>query len=85
MERPFMPEIKILPSLRDIGHFLGRLLTPLPEEAPPHMSNHYRGASEMLDAMSPTINEPTDGEAYQPSLFTRGWDSEGCYIDRSRV
>ena len=73
MERNPFPEIKILPSIKDVAHFVGRLLAPLPTEAPDYMSNHYRGASEMLDAH---LQEPT--EPYQPTL------PFSTFIDRSR-
>ena len=83
MERNPFPEIKILPSIKDVAHFVGRLLTPYPTEAPLYMSNHYRGASEMLDAH---LSEPTDGEAIEAQLpIDGGWDDMGCYIDRSKV
>jgi hypothetical protein len=34
----------------------------------------------MLDTLSPSINEPTDGEAYQPVLD--GWSDMGEYLER---
>lgn len=53
-----------------------------PSEYPKHPER--RGAAAMLDAMSPSINEPTDGEAYEPQLpLAEGWDSLGCYIVKS--
>jgi hypothetical protein len=45
MEKGYPERYHILPSLGDVARFVGRLLTPYPTEAPPYMSNHYRGAS----------------------------------------
>lgn len=66
------------------------LCTLFPPEAPLYMSNHYRGASEMLDHH---LNEPLDGEAMEGyaevadqlrlPILEEGWDSLGQYIDKS--
>ena len=80
MERPDknpFPEfdLGLTDRLKSVARFVGRLLTPYPQEAPLFMSNHYRGASEMLDYHL----KDSEGEALQPTLY--GYDSEGCYID----
>jgi hypothetical protein len=59
MEKSIFPEIHILPSIREMGAFIGRVLVSRPTEAPLHMSNHYERSHF----------EPMDGEAYQPGLW----------------
>lgn len=51
-------KIDLFPRLTRIGQAIGRFITPLPEEAPLHTSNHYERSHF----------EPSDGEAYQPQL-----------------
>lgn len=38
-----IPKIDLFPRITRVGRALGRLLTPLPTEAPDFMSDHYRG------------------------------------------
>lgn len=52
------PEFDLFPRLTRVAQFLGRVLSPLPTEAPLHMSNHYDRSHF----------EPSDGEAMQPQL-----------------
>ena len=51
-KNPF-PQIELLPRLAQVGKFIGRLLTFLPQNAPDFMSNHYhpenRGGGPALD------------------------------------
>jgi len=66
-KNPF-PKIDLLPPPTAILRFLGRLLTPLPTEAPDFMSNHYRGKDAEGEAI----------EAVQPEL------PFSTFLDRSR-
>jgi hypothetical protein len=63
MERPdsIFPEINLglTDRLKDVAGRIGRFLFGT-MEAPPYMSNHY--------VREHFIQEPTDGEAYQPQL-----------------
>ena len=63
---PF-PEVNLglLDKARELGHRLIGLCSYYPESGYP---SDHRGAAAMLDALSPSINEPTDGEAYEISL-----------------
>lgn len=69
-DKNFMPDVKV--GLRDVLDAVKGVLYHLPEKG--YRGRQYRGASEMLDTMSLSINEPTDGEAcegqqaYQPEL-----------------
>ncbi len=45
---PF-PQLDLFPRLTRVAKAVGRLLSPLPSEAPDYMSNHYRGGAAMLD------------------------------------
>lgn len=49
------PEIDLFPRLTRVAKFMGRVLSSRPQEAPLHMSNHYRGSD-------------VEGEAIQPEL-----------------
>lgn len=82
MERNPFPEIDlgIVDGIRDTAQKIGHFLNPF--RAPEGYLSDYpkhpeRGAAAMLDRLSPSINEPTDGEAYQPVL--EGWDFNGEY------
>jgi hypothetical protein len=72
MERSIFPEIKILPTLKDVGSFMLRLISlpegGYPSEYPKHPER--RGAAAMLDAHLE--------DDYQPSL------PFSPFIDRSR-
>lgn len=47
-ENPF-PKIDLFPKLTRVGHFIGRLVSFCPLEAPDYMSEHYRGGAALLD------------------------------------
>ena len=49
VDKNIMPEIELFPRLERVGHFIKRLVTFLPLEAPDHMSEHYRGGAALLD------------------------------------
>ena len=61
----FPERYHVLPTLKEVGQFIGRVLAPLPEGGYPSdyrpggEKNHNRGAAAMLDA---ALYEPTDGE-----------------------
>jgi len=60
---PF-PKIEIFPKIErvlEVAGKIGKFLFTSPE-VHPYMSNHYRGASEMLDSH---LIEPSDGEAIE--------------------
>jgi len=50
-------DIGIAEKMKRVAHVLGRLVAFRPQNAPAHMSEHYR-----------PLNEPSDGEAIQPQL-----------------
>lgn len=54
MEKEIFPHFELFPRLARVGRFFGKLLTPFPTEAPDFMSNHYRGAEEMLETIEPS-------------------------------
>jgi hypothetical protein len=65
MEQNPFPEIRILPTLKEVGSFIGRVLSPLPREGYP---SEYPKHPERR------------GVAIQDQL-PFGYDSEGRYID----
>lgn len=86
MGNSIFPEMNlgVVKSITETAQKIGHFLNPLrgaegyPSEYPKHPE---RGAAAMLGCLPPSINEPTDGEAYQPVI--EGWDSLGTYIVKS--
>lgn len=80
MEKNIMPEFHLFPRIERVIEVVGKVLM-LGHVTEPCLTEHKRGAAEMLD-------EALDN---QPELdFGGRWDSEGNYytapyIDRSRV
>lgn len=54
MENPF-PKFNLFPRITRVAQTLGRWLTPLPTEAPLHMSDYYRGPDTEGEALEPVI------------------------------
>jgi hypothetical protein len=82
------PQIDLFPRITRVAKAIGRVLTPYPQEAPDYMSNHYRGASEMLDHhlnYQPMLPfEPSDGEAIQIELVTDNTQELRRLIEQSK-
>ena len=56
MEANNWPEFNLfnpLERIRGVARFIGKLITPFPNEAPDYMSEHYRGADADGEALEP--------------------------------
>lgn len=71
-----------LERLKQVGRFIGRVLTPFPEDAHDYRSNHFkpRGAAEMLDSYldCPDFVEPPEQQAFR-------FDGHGEFTSRREV
>ena len=61
-----MPEVRILPTIQTVGAWIARNLNMLPSHVDLSLSEHRRGAAEMLDV---ALDEEAGGR----------WTEQGTY------